>query len=104
MALLHEELLTDIGKCLTCSICFDIFTDPVTLTCGHSYCMKCLEDYLRGRAKTRKDCPDCRGKIRPGFKLHKNFTLCNIVNVHYDHKRFVSTEEFTKGHEMVAVS
>lgn len=103
MALLHEELLTDIGKCLTCSICFDIFTDPVTLTCGHSYCMKCLEDCLRGKAKT-KDCPSCRGKIRPGFKLHKNFTLCNIVNVHYDHKRFVSTEEFTKGHEMVAVS
>ncbi|CDQ89137.1 unnamed protein product [Oncorhynchus mykiss] len=100
MALLHEELLTDIGKCLTCSICFDIFTDPVTLTCGHSYCMKCLEDYLLGKAKTRKDCPGCRGKIRTGFKLNKNVLLCNIVNVHYEHKRFVSTENFTKGHEM----
>ncbi|XP_036796400.1 E3 ubiquitin-protein ligase RNF135-like isoform X4 [Oncorhynchus mykiss] len=102
MALLLEELLTDIGTYLTCSICLDIFTDPVTLTCGHSYCMTCLEDCLRGRAKT-KDCPDCRGKIRPGFKLYKNVTLCNIVDVHYYHKRFASTEEFTKGHEMEAM-
>ncbi|XP_045072403.1 E3 ubiquitin/ISG15 ligase TRIM25-like isoform X1 [Coregonus clupeaformis] len=100
MALLLEGLLTDIGKCLTCSICFDIFTDPVTLTCGHSYCMKCLDDYLRGKANGKKECPQCRGKIKPGLKLPRNFTLYNIVNVHCDHKRFLSNEESTKGHEM----
>uniref|UniRef100_A0A3Q2XY34 Nuclear factor 7, ovary-like n=1 Tax=Hippocampus comes TaxID=109280 RepID=A0A3Q2XY34_HIPCM len=27
---------------LTCSICLTIFTDPVTLLCGHSFCRKCL--------------------------------------------------------------
>uniref|UniRef100_A0A3P8UR81 RING-type domain-containing protein n=1 Tax=Cynoglossus semilaevis TaxID=244447 RepID=A0A3P8UR81_CYNSE len=31
---------------LTCSICLMIFTDPVILTCGHSFCRKCIEGSL----------------------------------------------------------
>uniref|UniRef100_A0A8C5MN71 Zinc finger RING-type eukaryotic domain-containing protein n=1 Tax=Leptobrachium leishanense TaxID=445787 RepID=A0A8C5MN71_9ANUR len=23
---------------LSCTICYEIYTDPVTLICGHSYC------------------------------------------------------------------
>ncbi|XP_038128806.1 E3 ubiquitin-protein ligase TRIM39-like isoform X2 [Cyprinodon tularosa] len=30
-------------KNLTCSICMEIFSDPVTTPCGHSFCSKCLE-------------------------------------------------------------
>uniref|UniRef100_A0A8C5Q1Q1 Uncharacterized protein n=1 Tax=Leptobrachium leishanense TaxID=445787 RepID=A0A8C5Q1Q1_9ANUR len=32
---------------LTCSICLNIYTFPVTLTCGHSFCRTCIGDNKR---------------------------------------------------------
>ena len=36
-----------------------------TLVCGHSYCHKCLSDFINGRVEREQpvDCPDCRTKI-----------------------------------------
>ena len=28
---------------LTCSVCLDQYTNPKTLTCLHSFCLKCIE-------------------------------------------------------------
>ncbi|XP_062850568.1 nuclear factor 7, brain-like [Trichomycterus rosablanca] len=30
---------------LQCSICLDVFTDPVSTPCGHNFCMICLKKY-----------------------------------------------------------
>lgn len=47
---------------LTCTICWDIFIQPKMLYCGHSYCAKCLEDYIRVIHRHRNcfECPVCR--------------------------------------------
>ncbi|XP_051899822.1 nuclear factor 7, brain-like isoform X2 [Pristis pectinata] len=49
-------------KCLTeeliCFICLDIFTDPVSLECDHSFCRRCITEYWEG--KERNSCPVCR--------------------------------------------
>ncbi|XP_071329116.1 zinc-binding protein A33-like [Trachinotus anak] len=44
---------------LTCLLCLMIFTDPVTLLCGHSFCRQCITDVL----KTHHQCPQCQTAV-----------------------------------------
>ncbi|XP_049432891.1 zinc-binding protein A33-like [Epinephelus fuscoguttatus] len=44
-------------KDLSCSICLDIFKEPVVLSCSHSFCKDCLKNWWRTK-QTRK-CPIC---------------------------------------------
>ncbi|KAL0967004.1 hypothetical protein UPYG_G00303290 [Umbra pygmaea] len=45
---------------LSCPVCVDIFKDPVLLSCGHSFCKTCLQEYWKQRES--RDCPVCRRK------------------------------------------
>ncbi|XP_029973981.1 nuclear factor 7, ovary-like [Salarias fasciatus] len=40
---------------LTCSVCLSVFTDPVTLQCGHSFCRRCAGEVLAVQPR----CPQC---------------------------------------------
>ncbi|XP_014882985.1 E3 ubiquitin/ISG15 ligase TRIM25-like, partial [Poecilia latipinna] len=64
----------------SCSICLDLLTDPVTTSCGHSYCMNCIKSFWdEGEQKKNYHCPQC-GKIftqRPD--LEKNTILAALV-------------------------
>lgn len=42
---------------LLCPVCQDIFTDPVVLSCSHSFCKDCLQTWWRG--KPSRECPLC---------------------------------------------
>ena len=49
---------------LTCPVCLDLYTDPKTLACLHSFCQECLER-LPQKREAREDtyylsCPTCR--------------------------------------------
>uniref|UniRef100_A0A3P9DJ36 Tripartite motif containing 35-28 n=1 Tax=Maylandia zebra TaxID=106582 RepID=A0A3P9DJ36_9CICH len=44
-------------KELTCSICHEIFRDPVILSCSHSFCKECLQ--LWWKEKDTQTCPLC---------------------------------------------
>uniref|UniRef100_A0A8C7PD43 Uncharacterized protein n=1 Tax=Oncorhynchus mykiss TaxID=8022 RepID=A0A8C7PD43_ONCMY len=44
---------------LTCSVCLPLFTDPVSLSCGHSFCRQCFTNFRR----TQNLCPHCRARI-----------------------------------------
>ncbi|XP_078144271.1 nuclear factor 7, ovary-like [Centroberyx gerrardi] len=44
---------------LTCSICLTLFTDPVSLLCGHSFCRKCITICL----SAQDQCPQCRTTV-----------------------------------------
>ncbi|KAM8756282.1 E3 ubiquitin-protein ligase TRIM35-like [Acanthopagrus schlegelii] len=43
---------------LSCPVCHDIFTDPVVLTCSHSFCRDCLQRWWT--QKQVKECPVCK--------------------------------------------
>ncbi|XP_063297975.1 E3 ubiquitin-protein ligase TRIM39-like [Pelobates fuscus] len=64
---------------LACSICMDIYTDPVTLTCGHSYCRVCITRTWDNQEEREYSCPECRHKFRVRPELKRNLRMCNIV-------------------------
>ncbi len=41
-----------------CPVCCDIFKTPVLLSCSHSVCKECLQQFWR--TKTTQECPICR--------------------------------------------
>ncbi|XP_034418209.1 E3 ubiquitin-protein ligase TRIM21-like [Cyclopterus lumpus] len=41
-----------------CSVCLDVFTDPVTTPCGHNFCKKCINDYWN--TNNQNMCPMCK--------------------------------------------
>ncbi|XP_078419581.1 E3 ubiquitin-protein ligase TRIM7-like [Cetorhinus maximus] len=63
---------------LTCSICLQVYNDPVVLNCNHSFCCACIENLWKESCTGFYSCPECRKhmKVRP---LEKNFQLANIV-------------------------
>ncbi|XP_039766510.1 probable E3 ubiquitin-protein ligase TRIML1 [Ornithorhynchus anatinus] len=60
-----EDLVKNLQEELTCSVCMEYFVDPVTLSCGHSFCHPCL---LKSWEETFQvsSCPECRGAFEPG--------------------------------------
>ncbi|XP_031584832.2 tripartite motif-containing protein 16-like [Oreochromis aureus] len=64
----------------TCSICLDLLKDPVTIPCGHSYCMDCITKLWNGEeVKKIQSCPRCRQIFTVRPVLVKNTILANLV-------------------------
>ncbi|XP_056425952.1 uncharacterized protein LOC130367540 [Hyla sarda] len=64
---------------ITCSICMDIYKDPVTLICGHNYCLDCIEGTWDKQDENDTSCPICRRRFKTRPELNKNLVLCQIA-------------------------
>ncbi|XP_064495960.1 LOW QUALITY PROTEIN: tripartite motif-containing protein 5-like [Pseudopipra pipra] len=87
---------------LTCSICLDIYRNPMSLGCGHSFCKECIEGtekcqqgpsqcplclYPTGPRPAMKTCLTCKASLCQAHlskhstkntqkKLHPGGALC----------------------------
>lgn len=64
---------------LRCPICLDLLKDPVSIPCGHTYCMSCISDYW-DQAETGFCCPQCREEFNPRPVLRRNTVLAEVVD------------------------
>ncbi|XP_050952107.1 E3 ubiquitin-protein ligase TRIM39-like isoform X2 [Labeo rohita] len=62
---------------LQCSICLDVFTDPVTTPCGHNFCRTCLNKCWTNTQTCC--CPLCKEKFSNHLDLEINTTLRKLV-------------------------
>nr|XP_033471229.1 E3 ubiquitin-protein ligase TRIM21-like [Epinephelus lanceolatus] len=62
---------------LLCSICLEVFTDPVTLPCGHNFCKSCITQHLSSNSQHR--CPMCKEQVNRKCKLKVNTFISEMA-------------------------
>ncbi|XP_071969832.1 E3 ubiquitin/ISG15 ligase TRIM25-like [Engystomops pustulosus] len=84
----------DLKDELTCSVCLNIFRDPVTLNCGHNFCRGCTDCLLSKQDSTGVyKCPTCENIFAERPSPQRNVTLSSIA------ERFLSMEPEQKTEE-----
>ncbi|XP_038552872.1 tripartite motif-containing protein 16-like protein isoform X2 [Micropterus salmoides] len=66
---------------LCCRICSQVLRNPVTIPCGHNFCMQCIQDRFNHdeRNSCHCSCPECGHMFLTRPQLIKNTTLADLV-------------------------
>ncbi|XP_065889127.1 proto-oncogene tyrosine-protein kinase Src-like isoform X2 [Dysidea avara] len=86
---------------MTCSICGDLFTDPKTIPCLHTFCKVCLEKSIEMNKRLASEvcCPLCRAKLPQDDVdlIPTNFTTNHLVEIYAERRKVVVDHEMLTG-------
>ncbi|XP_068579623.1 E3 ubiquitin-protein ligase TRIM21-like isoform X2 [Cebidichthys violaceus] len=60
-----------------CSICLDVFTDLVTIPCGHNFCKTCITQHWN--VNVQSQCPNCKEGFYTRPKLQVNTFISEMA-------------------------
>nr|XP_045001895.1 tripartite motif-containing protein 6 [Jaculus jaculus] len=76
-----SALLVDIRDEVTCPICLELLTEPLSIDCGHSFCQACImanDDNSLVSQEGKSSCPVCHASYQT-VNLRPNRHLASIV-------------------------
>ncbi|XP_008296157.1 E3 ubiquitin-protein ligase TRIM39-like [Stegastes partitus] len=62
---------------LLCGICLDVFTNPVTLPCGHNFCKNCIMQHWETNIQC--ECPTCKEPFYRKLDLRVNTFISEMA-------------------------
>lgn len=62
-----------------CSVCLDIFTNPVSTPCGHNFCHDCITTFWSLRSV--RQCPLCKDTFQGSVQLQVNREFRDLLEV-----------------------
>ncbi|XP_057556617.1 E3 ubiquitin-protein ligase TRIM38 [Hippopotamus amphibius kiboko] len=81
----------------TCSICLHLMTEPMSISCGHSYCHLCIGSFFENIYQMQPllgtfSCPQCRAPFKMA-SLRPNKQLGNLIEAIKEMDQEMSCEE-----------
>ncbi|KAK7884075.1 hypothetical protein WMY93_027198 [Mugilogobius chulae] len=84
---------------LLCSICLEIFTAPVTTSCGHNFCKICINRHWDGNLQY--NCPVCKQDFSSRPRIQVNTVLAEMV-FEFRHESHDYDSDFDSDEETVS--
>ena len=85
---------------LTCTICFDLYNDPRTLPCFHSYCLKCIQHLPVDEEENQITCPACRKAATLANNGVTDLPAAFVINSLLEIQKFLEKSDDTEDQQI----
>ena len=89
-------ILSQISDILTCNLCNTYFSDAITTSCNHTFCLKCFMKFSDNKEK----CPYCKSQaipVRSSSLIHKLSQLTSMLTCSTPRNQFLRSPYYPSG-------